>query len=281
MAGGTSGLAPRAGLRGCVPVRYAAREAPPAPARTCTLPGSGWQPPRAPRRLLTLSALRWSGLGEDGSPSVSWRVTVSVRLCGRRAAAVPCPKSAWETIPGSASVCTSQNPGSSAGMGPAGPPGTGGLRVLRDQSPTSLCAHQPVGAHGTGRASCRRSRRGCPPLARLEESGWGSAPGFASLPLREPGRHPASRQALGTGAARSAAALPSAGARPNPSPRLPLSGHLTPSKNSYSGVEHGRSKVLALHKPQGFDLWRWLPADEIHPPAFFNIVSWQLSWFLC
>lgn len=88
-------------------------------------------------------------------------------------------------------------------------------------------------------------------------------------------------QEVQTRAARSAAGLPSTSVRPNPSPELPLSGRLTPSKNSYTGVEHGRNEVLALHKPQGFDLWSCHSADEIHPPAFFNIVSWQLSWFLC
>lgn len=132
VAGGTSGLAPRAVLRGRVPVRYAARDAPPAPAHTCTVLGSSRRLLRAPRQLLPLSALKWSWVGEDGSPGVSWHVTAGGCVCSRRAAAVPFPKLAWETILGTALVCTSlhTHPGPERQVGPAGPPGTRGVQVL-------------------------------------------------------------------------------------------------------------------------------------------------------
>ena len=146
------------------------------------------------------------GVREDGSPSVSWHITAGVQLYGRRAAAIPFPKSAWETILGTALAYTSlhTHTAPAAAQGEAGGPsrtrrnertaGPQGQGLNRSQ--TGLCTHQPLGPHGTGLVSHGQSRRGCQPLAQLEESGWGSAPGMTLLPLREPGRRCVNRQAV-------------------------------------------------------------------------------------
>lgn len=102
MAGSTSGLAPCTVLRGCVPVRHAARGAPPTPAHTCAVPGSGRRLPQTPHRLLPFSVLRWSGVEEDGRLLAVWQESCSV----------PFPKPVWETVLGAALA-----PSSSAGRG--------------------------------------------------------------------------------------------------------------------------------------------------------------------
>lgn len=147
---------------------------PPAPVHTCALLGSSRRLPRAPYRLPSLSGAG-KGVGEDGSPSVSWHIPAGVWLYGRRAAAIPFPKSAWETSPGTALARTSLHthgaPAAARGeaSGPsrtprrertAGPQGQG-----LNQSQTGLHAHQPLGPHGNGLVSRGRSRRGCQPLA--------------------------------------------------------------------------------------------------------------------
>lgn len=195
MAGSTSGLAPCTVLRGCVPVRHAARGAPPAPAHTCTVPGSGrWFPPNPASAPALLGAEMERGRGRWKTP-------------GCMAGELQCslPKASVGNRPG-CSISSQQQRRERQG-GPAGPPGNGRTAGSQGEGPNqsqmTLCTHQPARPCGTGLVSRRRSHRGCQPLARLEESGWGSAPSFALLPLGEPGRRRVNRQATQTGAARS------------------------------------------------------------------------------
>lgn len=163
---------------------------------------------------------------------MSWHVTVGVRLYGRRAAAVPFPKLAWETILGRALACASlhtrtEPPCSSTGRG---------RWVLQDPQEREGGRSKPV-----SNWSVHPSAGGCPwdghaAVASLWHDRRRAAGArrwaLLLLPLREPVRRPANGQEVRTGAARSAAALPSTSERPNPSPRLPLPGLLTPSENS-------------------------------------------------